>query len=149
MRPAVVLAAWAATRPPPKPLNPAFGSAILALVMVAAAPGCRPSSPQAPGLEARLEVKPQPPRQGPAAITVSLSEADGRPVAGAEVKLEGNMTHAGMVPVFASARESAPGRYEAPIEFTMGGDWYILVTASLPDGRRLERQFPVPGVVSR
>jgi hypothetical protein len=59
------------------------------------------------------------------------------------------MSHAGMAPVFAQATEAEPGHYEAPIEFTMGGDWFILVKATLPDGRQLERQMELPAVISR
>jgi YtkA-like len=61
------------------------------------------------------------------------------------------MTHPGMQPVFATAREVAPGRYEAPVELTMAGDWVISVDARLRDGRRFEQQFelrsvrPLPG----
>jgi hypothetical protein len=51
-----------------------------------------------------------------------------------------------MVPVFAPALETAPGRYQAALEFTMGGDWFILVRAELPDGRTMERKIDVPGV---
>lgn len=56
------------------------------------------------------------------------------------------MSHAGMKPVFGTGREVQPGIYEAPLEFTMGGDWYVIVSARLPDGRQVERQFPVPAV---
>lgn len=89
---------------------------------------------------------PQPPQIGPATITVTLSNASGQPIEGAKVKLEGNMNHAGMVPVFAQAPEVAPGRYQADLEFTMGGDWFIQVRADLPDGRSMERAIDVPGV---
>jgi hypothetical protein len=51
-----------------------------------------------------------------------------------------------MVPVVAQAREVSPGHYEADLEFTMGGDWFILVRADLPDGRSLERSVDVPAV---
>jgi hypothetical protein len=73
-------------------------------------------------------------------------DADGELIENAELELEANMSHAGMVPVFASAREVAPGRYEASLEFTMGGDWFILVRSELPDGRSLERRVDLPGV---
>jgi hypothetical protein len=62
------------------------------------------------------------------------------------VRLEGGMSHAGMEPVFATAREVEPGRYEAPLELTMAGDWLVLVDATLRDGRALRRQLKVPGV---
>jgi len=55
--------------------------------------------------------------------------------------LEANMSHAGMVPVFADAREEEPGRYQSTMDLSMAGDWFILVHVTLPDGRRLDRQF--------
>jgi hypothetical protein len=60
--------------------------------------------------------------------------------------VEGDMTHPGMVPVFGDARETQPGRYEAPLELTMGGDWVLTVTAELAGGGRLRRQVDLPGV---
>ena len=56
------------------------------------------------------------------------------------------MSHAGMRPVFSDAREVGPGRYEAPVEFTMAGDWVLLITVSLPDGGKLQRQLDIKGV---
>ena len=103
----------------------------------------------APDARVELRVEPQPARQGPSTVTVGLTGTDGRPLTGASVRLEGNMSHAGMVPVFAEAKETEPGRYRAPLEFTMGGDWFIIVTATWPDGRKLERQVPVLGVKPR
>ena len=120
----------------------------LALALCASAflPGCRKTEEQAPGLVMRHEIAPQPPRVGPATITVSLSDAAGNPVAGASVNMEGNMSHPGMNPVFGAAREIVAGRYQASIEFTMGGDWVMLVRVNLPDGQKLEREFEVKGV---
>jgi hypothetical protein len=75
--------------------------------------------------------------------------ATGRPLRGAAVRLEGNMSHAGMRPVFGTAREVAPGTYEAPLELTMGGDWFLLIDAKLPEGGTLRRQVDLPGVRPR
>ncbi len=93
-----------------------------------------------------LVLSPEPPQIGPAQITVTLMDANGMLIENAEVELEANMSHAGMVPVFAPAQEVAPGKYVASVEFTMGGDWFILVRSQLPDGRSLERRIDVPGV---
>lgn len=93
-----------------------------------------------------VTVNPNPPQVGQATVTLTLSEADGQPITGAKVELEGNMTHAGMAPTLTQPNEVSPGRYEAPLEFNMAGDWFILVRATLPDGRKLERQVDVPGV---
>jgi hypothetical protein len=95
-----------------------------------------------------VTVNPNPPEVGQAMVTLTLSEASGQPIIGAKVELEGNMTHAGMAPTLAQPDEVSPGHYEAPLEFTMAGDWFILVRATLPDGRKLERQVNVPGVKS-
>ncbi|QDU66521.1 FixH family protein [Engelhardtia mirabilis] len=86
---------------------------------------------------------------GPTTCVVELSGPDGQPVAGAVVHVEGNMSHAGMVPVFGDAVEASAGRYEAPFEFTMGGDWFVVVSADLADGRQLERVIDVPAVSVR
>jgi hypothetical protein len=65
-------------------------------------------------------LSPEPPQIGPSMVSVTLAEAGGQLIQGAEVELEANMSHAGMVPVFTTALEVAPGRYEAALEFTMG-----------------------------
>jgi hypothetical protein len=108
--------------------------------------GCRRGGGDLEGVNVDLVVTPDPPHIGPATVVVTLSDSEGQPIRGAEMSLEGNMNHAGMVPVLAEASEVAPGRYEAALEFTMGGDWFILVQARLPDGRSLEHQVDVPGV---
>ena len=83
---------------------------------------------------------------GQVTITLRLTDSAGTPVKGARMKLEGNMSHAGMVPVFAEAKETEPGRYQATLELSMAGDWYVLVTATLSDNRKFERQFEIKGV---
>ncbi len=82
----------------------------------------------------------------PVTVTVTLRERDGSPVEGAKVSLEATMTHAGMKPVFADATEVAPGRYKAAVEFTMGGDWIIIVRGTLPNGQAFEHTAQVSGV---
>ena len=73
-------------------------------------------------------------------------DASVAPVTGARIKLEGNMLHPGMVPVFADAKETEPGRYQSNMELSMAGDWYVLVYVTLPDGSKFERQFEIKGV---
>lgn len=108
--------------------------------------GCARGGRDLPDVGLDLVLEPSPPRIGPATVSLTLSDGAGQPISGAQVELEGNMHHAGMVPVFAQAEEVAPGRYRADLAFTMGGDWFILVRADLPDGRSLERSVDVPGV---
>jgi hypothetical protein len=118
----------------------------LLLVTLLILAGCRRSGQNLSDVGVSLVVNPNPPQVGEALVTVTLSDATGQPVTGAKVELEGNMVHAGMAPTLAQPTEVTPGHYEAPLEFDMAGDWFILVRATLPDGRKLERQVDVPGV---
>ena len=108
--------------------------------------GCQPAAPPPADAEVKLEIKPEPPRIGQAKIVVSLRDSSGKPLAGAKLELEGNMNHAGMKPEFADLEETEPGSYVGSLEFTMGGDWFVLVTGQLPDGRRIDKKIDVPGV---
>lgn len=111
--------------------------------------GCRPVADAVPEVAVAWTLAPTPPALGPAVLHFTLTDTvAAQPVSGAAVQVEGNMAHAGMAPVIATAQEVAPGRYEAGLEFTMGGDWFILLQATLPDGRTLHRRLDVPGVRS-
>jgi hypothetical protein len=119
---------------------------VLTICISASLAGCRRTAAPTPNVVMQHDVTPQPPRVGPATITISLADVAGKPIAGARVSLEGNMTHPGMSPVFGEAGEVGSGRYQASLEFTMGGDWIIVVRVNLPDGQKLEREFEVKGV---
>jgi len=116
---------------------------LLLLLLLAA---CGRASKDLPDVAVDLDIEPDPPRLGLAVVTIALRDGDDQPITDAMVQIEGNMSHAGMVPVFANALEVAPGLYRADLDFTMGGDWFILVRADLPDGRSLERKIDVPAV---
>jgi len=79
-------------------------------------------------------------------VTFRLFDSASHPVAGAQVAVEADMSHAGMSPVFGDAREIEPGRYQAHLRFEMAGDWVILLHVTLPGGQKLERQIDVQGV---
>jgi YtkA-like len=111
--------------------------------------GCNETGETPPDIVFEYKIAPEPPRTGLATITLKLADSAGKPINGARISLEGNMSHAGMRPVFSDARELEAGRYEAPLEFTMSGDWIILVHLTLPDGRKLQREIAVKGIQSR
>lgn len=92
------------------------------------------------------EVSPQPVRVGPAAIVVGVADSSGSPVRGANIAIEGVMSHAGMAPVFGPSKELAPGRYTGHLTFSMAGDWTILLHVTLADGTKLERQMDITRV---
>ncbi len=92
------------------------------------------------------QISPQPPRVGPLTITLRLTDSSGKPVSGARIAVEGNMSHAGMTPVLADAKETGDGTYRVSIDLSMAGDWIVVAHATLQDGRKIEDQFEINGV---
>jgi len=93
-------------------------------------------------------ISPQPVRVGQATIAIQLADASAKPVTHAKISVEGDMSHPGMSPIFATATETSPGMYTAQLDFNMGGDWVVLSHIALADGRKLERRIDVSGVES-
>ena len=100
------------------------------------------------GLDVTLAFDP-PAVVGETTCTVELRDADGAPLTGARIDIEGNMNHAGMVPVLAVAEEGDPGHYSTPFKFTMGGDWFVILSIELADGSFVEEVFDLPAVPVR
>jgi hypothetical protein len=118
----------------------------IGVVLVLFLAGCARGSQDLLDVAVDVTVDPIPPQAGPAMVTVNLHDSSDQPISGAAIELEGNMNHAGMVPVLANASEMAPGLYQGSLEFNMAGDWFILVRADLPDGRSMEHRVDLPGV---
>jgi len=115
-------------------------------VLLALSPGCRRESVSTTNLTISYEVSPLPARVGDVTITISMKDGSNEPVTGARIKLEGNMSHAGMAPVFAEAKDIGPGQYRTNMSLSMAGDWQVLVHITLPDGRELDQQFEIKEV---
>jgi len=115
----------------------------LALALLAL-PGCRrvETTDQAPDVQLTLSADPEAPAVGPLRLDVALRDAGGAPIDGAtDVSLRGDMSHAGMEPVLATAVGQGDGVYTADFAWTMAGDWIVTVVATLPDGRLKVAQF--------
>jgi len=108
--------------------------------------GCHQASDGVAVIAVKESLQPQPARVGPSVVGVELSDTAGKPVSHASIMVEADMTHPGMSPVFADAKEIAAGSYSAPINLNMGGDWVVLLHIKLSDGRKIERQMDVKGV---
>ena len=78
--------------------------------------------------------------------TLTLRNKAQQPVLGARLHLEGHMSHPGMAPVTADLVERDGGIYETRLQFSMAGDWVLLVAGELPGGARLTRQIEITGV---
>lgn len=110
---------------------------LLALLLLALA-ACRQPAPSdgAPDVQVLLTPGPDSLTVGPISFDLTLWDAGGNPIDGASpVSLRGDMSHAGMEPVTATAAGLGEGLYRAETEWTMAGDWIVTVEASLPDGR--------------
>jgi hypothetical protein len=90
-----------------------------------------------------LATDPAPPVAADGALVVTLHDAAGQPVNDARLAIEANMTHAGMTPVMADGKAGKDGVYRVPLTWTMGGDWFVDVRFTLPDGQKVARRFPV------
>lgn len=123
----------------------------LSALVVLCAVACAPPGAVADGVSVVTRLEPSPPHVGSADLELRLVDADGSALTGAQVSIEANMNHAGMVPTFADLAEDATsaGVYRGELSFTMGGDWFLLVNASLADGRAISRVVDVPGVAPR
>ena len=109
---------------------------LLVLALALALVACDPPSdgdadPRRPIAVALLDA---PARVGPAIVEVR-PQLDGAPVPGAAVRVVGDMTHAGMVPVVAEAIDVGGGVYRTnDFLFDMAGDWVLSVDVTYPDG---------------
>jgi hypothetical protein len=119
---------------------------VVALFLTSIVAACNKPAESSPVVTIEHEIKPQPARVGSATLTLKLADASRQPVTGARIMLEGNMSHAGMSPVFVQAKETEQGHYQAFLDLTMAGDWTILIHVTLAGGQKLERQLDVKGV---
>lgn len=108
--------------------------------------GCHRPLNNSSNVKVEFQIRPQPVRVGPVVISLALTDAAGHPVTQAQIAAEADMSHPGMSPVFATAEEVQPGRYESHFSFPMAGDWVVLLHGKLPNGETLERQFEVRDV---
>ena len=131
-------------------LCPARAASIVLLALLAALvlSACGPRGEQTGGLDVTVvSVSPDPATVGDAVITLEIHDADGNPVEGATIEVEGTMTHAGMKPVIVETESLGEGKYATQdFKFTMGGDWVLIVRATLADGSTAAQQVDLKGV---
>jgi hypothetical protein len=118
---------------------------LLVLPLLLAITACRANEPKTLDDDSEvimsLSVAPNPPQVGNATLVLSLVDDEGQPIDDAKVNIRGDMNHAGMQPVLRESSTGRDGDYQIPFEWTMGGDWFVVVTAELPDGHIAEREF--------
>jgi hypothetical protein len=108
--------------------------------------GCGRSDPSET-IRVTWTLDPSPPlTSAPLVVHLTLRDAAHKPVSGARLRLEGVMSHPGMAPINAAVTDRGNGEYEAPLQFTMAGDWILLVTGELPNGTPFRKQIEINGV---
>jgi len=120
----------------------ALTTAIFVLLSI----GCNRAARSPSAVTVAFETVPQPARVGAVVVNFTLVDAAAKPVVGARLTAEADMTHAGMSPVFGTVEEIRPGHYESTLKLGMAGDWVILLHGMLPSGEKLERQFELGNV---
>ncbi len=120
---------------------------MLLLVLILAAScfaGCQTATPtpDASTQTASITVAttPDPPMMGDSTMTITVTQA-GAPLANAPVSVRGDINHAGMKPVLADGTTNADGALDVPFAWSMGGDWIVTVTVTLPDGSEVSQDF--------
>jgi hypothetical protein len=132
--------------------NPVFlkSSLLIALcaclVLVA---DCEKRRPGWRELNFNEEISPQPPRVGPVTVSLRLTDLSGKAVTGAQLTMEADMSHPGMVPVFADANEIEPGHYQAIMKLPMAGDWRVTVHVIMSGNHKEDYDFDIKGVQPR
>jgi len=136
------LARLGATRPFRHGLLAVAGGLLLA-ASISGACTRQPVAEDTTGVLVTTRLVPPQPAVGPATLTISLSGATAATLERATVQVVGHMTHPGMTPVVAIVTARGPDVYDAAVDFTMPGDWVLIATVRLHDGRRLESRVPV------
>jgi hypothetical protein len=119
---------------------------LLASLLLLALAGCRQSQQAATSqadVQIELSVDPAPPQTGDSTLLITVTKPDGSPAAVARIEVRGDMNHAGMQPVFSGVDLPEDDVYHVPFNWTMGGDWFLDVTALLADGSSATQRFEV------
>ena len=119
------------------------GGVYVSLLRVPTAP---PRTQQIGAVRVTFATDPRIPWTGPATMVLSMADGHGTAVTDAEVSLTYDMQTDGIgrpmmgmgPPGRATARMASPGRYVAPVTFTMAGQWAVRV--SIDRGGRPEGQ---------
>ena len=110
----------------------------LALILLLAA--CRPQQIAATDIQLELSVSDR--RVGETTLLVTVKDKAGKPIADpGSLSVRGDMTHAGMAPVFGEAEKALDGVFALPFEWTMAGGWTLEATLRLKNGAVAARTF--------
>lgn len=87
-------------------------------------------------------IAPNPPKaRAKNVLTIALTGSDGKPLAGAAVKIAVAMTSMDMGTSHPAVKDLGDGSYRASVAFSMPGPWRVTVTATSSGGRPVTKSF--------
>jgi hypothetical protein len=126
-----------------------IGAHGILLFVVLALSGCKARALRADDVLFSSAVPPESYSVGPASLSFTLRDASGKPIDGAELSLEGDMSHPGIRPSLGRVEGRGQGVYAGKLDLTRAGDWFVRVWGTLPGGRSFERTVALKGVQDR
>jgi hypothetical protein len=112
---------------------------LLFLLALLAATACNKAAPghttTAGDLKVALALDPDPPTTGDNALLVTLEDASGKPVEGAQLSFEYDMPAMGAMPEMKGGGETGSlgnGRYRIAYPLQMNGDWTLTLGMDMP-----------------
>ena len=118
----------------------------LALLFACERKGEKPVAAAVPVISIGWSTSAKPTQAEPIDVAFQPKDETGKPLTGASIDVEANMTHPGMAPIYAKAEEKSPGTYVARMKFTMAGDWILFLTVKQADGPIIKQEIPLSGV---
>ena len=113
---------------------------LIVLLLIAAA--CRQQR-IAPA-DIRLELTATNTLIGETTLLVAVKDKDGKPLPDpGALRIRGDMSHAGMIPVFAETDQSSNGVFTLPFQWSMAGSWIVEASLTLPNGELASETFTI------
>jgi len=103
-----------------------------------------PTGGSAPAASAPVQVTAttaSPPKAGDNALTISITDAQGKPVTGAKITTSVAMTSMDMGTPHPAVTEKGGGKYSATATFSMAGPWRVKVKVILPGQKPVLKAF--------
>ena len=126
----------------------AIAAALTSVTVAELAAAQQSAAGQKPTIEIALTTKPNPPKEGPNTLEVTVKGADGKPVTDAEVT---TLFYMAAMPAMkmpemkstATLKHQKDGRYVGNNHVAMAGKWDVTVTVKRGGQEIGSRQFPV------
>ncbi|KPL86074.1 FixH family protein [Herpetosiphon geysericola] len=116
-----------------------YGQLILLSLMFLSLLGCSRTPSDDPRLLMSLEQTPN--AMGIQTIVLVINDGS-TPLDNAKVQIEATMTHAGMPSQIVQMQALGAGKYQASIDFSMLGEWVLIVNVTEANGAVMQRTLP-------